>query len=98
MQSDLAQSLMKEYGLDNLDADTFILIKEGKSYIRSEAVLEVCRDLQGFWYLFRIFRVLPLGLRDYVYKLFAKNRYRLFGKRETCMLPTDDLRHRFLDT
>jgi len=97
MQSDLARSLMKRHGLDRLDADTFVLIKEDKSYIRTEAVLEVCRDLQGYWYLFRVMRVIPVGLRDYFYKFFAKNRYRLFGKKETCVVPTDDTRHRFLD-
>ena len=96
MQSDIAQSLMKEYGLDTLDADTFILIKDKKSYIRTEAALEVCRSLEGYWYLFGVFKVLPLGFRDFFYKLFARNRYRLFGKQEACMLPSKEISGRFL--
>jgi len=97
MQSDFAQSLIRKYKVKEVGMDTFILIKNDKHHVRTDAVLEITKDFRGFWFLFRVFKILPRLFRDYFYKLFARNRYRLFGKRATCMIPTPDIRSRFID-
>jgi predicted DCC family thiol-disulfide oxidoreductase YuxK len=96
MQTDLAQKLMKKYNIINVGVDTFLLIKNNQCYVFSTAALEIAKDLKGFWYLFNVFKLLPAFIRDFFYKLFARNRYALFGKQETCMVPTDDVRSRFI--
>ena len=66
-------------------------------YVRSEAALKVASYLGGFWRLALAAKLLPRGLRDYFYDLFARQRYRLFGKYDSCMLPPPEVRSRFLD-
>lgn len=97
MQSASAKALIKQYGIENPDLDTFLLIKNGKLYQRTDAALEIAKDLKGHWKYLRVFLVVPAPLRDIFYRLLAKNRYRLFGKREVCMVPTPEIRQRFLD-
>ena len=97
MQGESAQALMKQHGIENPDLDTFLLIKDGKLYQRTDAALEITKDLTGYWKYFRIFLILPASLRDIFYRVFAKHRYRLFGKREVCMIPTPEVRQRILD-
>jgi len=96
LHSFCANSLMDKYKLRTLDTDTVVLIKEEKVYLRSEAVFEIMRDFKGVWSLFCIFRLLPTALNDFFYKRVAKNRYRLFGRRSHCMLPSEDRCSRFL--
>ena len=72
-----------------------MLVKEGRVYYWSAAALEITRHLTGFWYLFRIFSVLPAKWRDPVYMLFARNRIRLFGGTKVCQLPPQDMLKRF---
>lgn len=97
MQGEAAKMLMKQHGIDNPDLDTFLLIKNGKLYQRTDAALEIAKDLTGYWKYCRVFLILPAPLRDIFYRLLAKNRYRIFGKREVCMVPTPDVRERFLN-
>lgn len=97
MQGEAAKMLMKQHGIDNPDLDTFLLIKNGKLYQRTDAALEIAKDLTGYWKYCRVFLMLPAPLRDIFYRLLAKNRYRIFGKREVCMVPTPDVRERFLN-
>ncbi|MCL1043735.1 thiol-disulfide oxidoreductase DCC family protein [Shewanella electrodiphila] len=96
MQSETARALMTEYQLENIGFDSFILIKDGKYLLRSDAALEITKDLSGLWFLCRVFKVLPTGFQDYFYRVLAHNRYRIFGKKETCMLPTPELKSKFL--
>lgn len=96
MQSDVAQKIIEGHRKSEGDLDTLILIKDGVYFVRSEAALEIAKDLDGFWFLFRIFRILPTSFRDYFYKIFAKHRYKLFGKREVCMIPTLEQKNRFI--
>lgn len=96
MQTDFAKQLMSEYGISNAGVDTFLLIKNGQSYVFSTAALEIARDLNGYWFLFNAFRALPSSIRDFFYKTFARNRYALFGRQENCMIPTAELKSRFL--
>jgi len=96
MQSEFAQNLMKKYQIVGVSTDTFVLIKNECCYVGSDAALEIAKDLNGFWSSLRVFYVVPRFIRDSVYKLIARNRYKIFGKRDFCMLPTDDVRKRFL--
>ncbi len=97
MQSESGKNLIQKYNAKMVGVDTFLLIKEGRCYERTDAAFEITRDLTGLWFMIRIFKVLPRAFRDYFYKLFARNRYKLFGKREHCMIPTPDIRKRFIE-
>ena len=97
LQSKFAQTLMSEFGVTDTGLDTFILIKNNTCFFRTNAALEITKDLSGHWYFFRIFGLLPDFIRDYFYRQFARNRYRLFGKTDTCMIPTPELKDRFLE-
>jgi predicted DCC family thiol-disulfide oxidoreductase YuxK len=96
MQSQLAKNLMAQHQIPNVGIDTFVLIKAGRAHVFSNAALEIAQDLKGYWYLFTIFKLLPSSFRDFFYKLFARHRYRLFGRSDTCMMPTEKLKARFV--
>lgn len=96
MQTELAQKLITEHKITNVGIDTFLLIKNGKTYIWTDAALEIAKDLDGYWYYFSILKILPRFIRDYLYRLFARNRYTLFGKRNQCMVPTPSVKQRFI--
>lgn len=96
LQSESGQILLKKYNFPTDDYDTFIYIKEGKVYVKSTGALHVLKDLGGIWKLLYVFIIIPRPIRDFIYSLIANNRYRIFGRRETCMLPNPDLKERFL--
>lgn len=77
--------------------NSFILINENKVYTRSSAAFEMLRLLGGRWKYLSFLRVIPRFITDAVYSWVSRNRYKWFGKREECILPTPDLRDRFLD-
>jgi predicted DCC family thiol-disulfide oxidoreductase YuxK len=97
LQSPVGQQYLQRFGLPADELHSFILIENGKAYSRSSAALRVLRQLGGGWKLFYAFRILPVFIRDGVYNLIARHRYRWFGKRESCWLPTPELKSRFLD-
>jgi len=97
MQSEAAQDLIAKYNVKDVGFDTFLLIKNNKCFYRTDAVLEITKDLSGYWYLFRVFKLLPRSFRDYFYRLLARNRYDIFGKTDKCMVPTPDIKNKFLD-
>jgi len=97
LQSVTGRALLQRHGLDAVDINTFLLVKGGKAYVRSDAVIQVARELDGPWKLARVFGLIPRLLRDGAYDWFARNRYRFFGRKEACMVPTDDIRDRFLE-
>lgn len=96
LQSEIGQKLIDEHGVNKAETDSVILIESGKVYTHSTAALRVARKLTGAWKLFYGFWIVPKFIRDFAYKLFAKNRYKMFGKIDACMLPTPDVRARFL--
>ena len=96
LQSEAGIELSKKYNLPTDRMDTFVVIKKNKSYTRSSAALEVAKVLGGFWSLAYVFVVIPPVIRDAIYNWVANNRYRWFGKKESCMIPTPDIRERFL--
>ena len=97
MQSEIGKELIDKHGAEMVGVETFLLIKNGHCYERTDAAFEITRDLTGLWYMSRILKVLPRLFRDFFYKLFARNRYKLFGRREHCMIPTPDIRKRFIE-
>jgi len=96
LQSELGQKLVTGHQLDQDDIDSVILIKKGRASVKSDAVLNVLQLLGGFYRLLLIFKIVPRGLRDWIYDWIAANRYAWFGKRDVCMIPTPDLKARFL--
>ncbi|WP_394990199.1 thiol-disulfide oxidoreductase DCC family protein [Emticicia sp.] len=96
LQSDIGQEILKKYGLKQTNFDSIILEKEGKIYQKSDAALEIVRNMDGLWKVFYIFKIIPSFLRNPVYNLIAKNRYRIFGRTDACRIPTPKLKARFL--
>ncbi|MGB5623809.1 MAG: thiol-disulfide oxidoreductase DCC family protein [Gammaproteobacteria bacterium] len=96
MQSPLGHDLLQRHGIDPADAHTFLLLRGTQAFVQSDAALEIARDL-GRWRWLRVLRVIPRGLRNRIYGVIARHRYRWFGKRDTCFVPTDEQRARFLD-
>lgn len=96
LQSEVGQKILMEHNLKQSDFDSIVLLKEGRILKKSDAALEIARNLDGFWKYFYVFSIIPKFIRDYVYDLVAKNRYRIFGKSDTCRIPTAELRERFL--
>ncbi len=97
LQSEAAQAIYARHGRKPGDLSTMALVEDGKIYTRSTAALRIARRLDGLWPLMYGFIVVPPILRDAIYRWVAANRYRWFGKRETCRVPTPDEQARFLD-
>jgi len=103
LQSDFAEKVLSRHGIDAKDLDTVQVVENydqpGERVLqRSDAILRAGRELGGFWSASSsIAQLVPRGLRDLVYRFVATNRYRVFGKYDTCMLPDPDQRSRFLD-
>jgi predicted DCC family thiol-disulfide oxidoreductase YuxK len=100
LQSDAARrELGKILGGDEIDAlpDSIVLIDSDGVHTRSSSALRIARALGSPFTLFRLGMVLPRPIRDAIYDLIARNRYRWFGRRESCMTPTPDVAARFLD-
>ncbi len=96
LQSPAGREVCRTLGLPE-DPPASVILKEGdRYYLRSTASLNILRRLTGPWPLMYAFIVIPAPLRDLAYKLIANNRYRLFGKEESCFVPTPELRARFL--
>lgn len=97
LQSKVGQRYLDRLRIDRQALDSLILIEGDRWSRESDAVLRIARYLKGPWTALAILRLIPRPLRDRLYRLIARNRYRWFGKRESCWLPTPELRARFLD-
>ena len=97
LQSETGQQLLAKYDLAANNMNSFVLIKEGKAYTRSTAALLVARQLKGIIKLLYGFIIVPSFIRNAVYDLISKNRYKWFGKKDSCMIPTASLQTRFLN-
>jgi predicted DCC family thiol-disulfide oxidoreductase YuxK len=96
LQSEVGSKLLEEHGLSPEALDTFVLIEGARCFTRSDAALRVAQHLSGGWSLCRVLSLIPRPVRDWSYTVIARNRYRWFGRRETCMIPSRDLLDRFL--
>ena len=97
LSSPAAAGILRSAGVTLPIADTIVLVEEGRPYFRSDAPLRIARRLPLPWPLAYAFIVVPRVIRDRAYDFVAAHRYRWFGRRETCMMPTAELRNRFLD-
>lgn len=95
-QSALGAALYRHFGLDPVDYETNILLADGVAYFKAEGTMRMIAGLGAPWSAIQVGRVLPAAWRDRLYELLARNRLRWFGRRESCMVPTPDVRERFL--
>ncbi len=95
-QSEIAQDLFRKYDVDKANIDSLVLIEDEKVYIYSTGALRIARKLNGLWSMFYGFILVPAFIRDFFYKQFAKVRIKLFGTQDACMMPTAEIRERFL--
>lgn len=96
LQSEAAQKILDHADLSDHQLKSVVLFHKGKLYTHSDAILETARLLGGVWSLAYAFKALPKFIRDGVYNWIARNRYRWFGKKDQCMIPTPELKSRFL--
>lgn len=96
LQSDAGQQLLKQFNLPSENFNSFILVQDNKVYNKSTGALKVARQIKGAWSWLYIFIIIPKFIRDAVYNWIAQNRYKWFGKKDACMLPTPELKARFL--
>jgi len=96
LQSDAAKEILLHHSLNKIIFDSIILIEDTIVYEKSTAVLRIAKKLNNGFQLLYIFILIPKILRDKIYDYIAKNRYKWYGKKNTCMLPSKDLKSRFL--
>lgn len=109
LQSESGRNLAEKHGFessskgDNTEADgglvpidSVMLLEDGKAYIHSNAALRIVSKLDSPWRWMSAMKFIPTVVRDFFYKLFARHRYRFFGKKDQCMIPTSEIRDRFL--
>jgi predicted DCC family thiol-disulfide oxidoreductase YuxK len=96
MQSDIGAALYRKFGIDPADPETMIVVDGDTALKNSDAVLAIYASLGWPWRIFSVARIIPRPIRDRIYGWVARNRYRLFGKRQTCWLPPPDLADRLL--
>jgi predicted DCC family thiol-disulfide oxidoreductase YuxK len=97
LQSDAGQRTLRQFGFDPEDAQTFVLLSHGRVYTRSDAALRIAAHFRPPWKYLTLLRIIPRPIRDAFYRLIAGYRYRIFGRRESCMLPPPDARERFIE-
>jgi predicted DCC family thiol-disulfide oxidoreductase YuxK len=97
LQSESGKKLLQQYHINWQRSDSFVVIENGKAYMKSNAALKLYAKLPWYWKWTQIFWIVPKFIRDWIYNFIANNRYRWFGKRNECMVPTPDLKERFLE-
>lgn len=95
LQSLIAQHVLANFSPQN-NYESVLLFENGKLYSESTAALRISRKLSGLWPMLFILVIIPPPIRNSIYRLIAKNRYRWFGRKDRCMIPTSDLAHKFL--
>ena len=97
LQSDAAKEILLQFPTKKLTLDSILLIEGKDIYEKSTAALKISKHLSNGFHLLNYFIITPLFIRDWVYNLISKNRYKWFGKKETCMIPTKEVKNRFLE-
>lgn len=95
LQSETGKAIANKYDVSD-NASSVILIENEKKYIESTAALRIAKKLSGFWPLLYLFIIIPPPIRNELYRMIAKNRYRWFGKMEVCMTPSPEQTHKFI--
>ncbi len=97
LESEVGQELLKNYSLDSSHIDSIVLIQDGKAFIKASAALRIAKKLKGPASLLYGFIIIPRVISNAVYDFIARNRYQWFGKKDNCMIPTADLKSKFID-
>lgn len=97
LQSEFGQQLLKEKGLPTENFNSFMLLENDQLFSKSTGALRMLKHLGSGWQILYAFIIVPKFIRDAVYNFVSQNRYRWFGKKEACWIPTPDLKKRFLD-
>jgi predicted DCC family thiol-disulfide oxidoreductase YuxK len=98
LQSDFGKSQLVRFNLDPDLLHSIIVIDGEVALQRGDAALHIANHLGGLWKILNVFKILPKFFRDAIYNVIAKNRYRIFGKKDSCMIPTPGLKERFIET
>lgn len=96
LQSERGKKIIAQYNLDPENFQTVILLEQGRIYTRSTAALRIARKLSGGWKLMYGFVIVPSVVRDFFYNIVARNRYKWWGQRDSCMIPTPEVKRKFL--
>lgn len=96
LQSENVKELLRPFHYTTEEISTVLLIQNNTLYTQSTAVLRICRLMPGVWPLLYGFIVVPRPLRDFLYNLVAKNRYKIFGRKDSCRIPTPELQSKFV--
>lgn len=96
LQSEAGKKLLEKHHLTSTDLSSFVLIENGNAYKKTTAALRVANYFPLYWRWTNIFWILPAAIRDIAYNLIARNRYKWFGKKDSCMIPSGELKSRFL--
>lgn len=96
LQSDFAQEKLSQHQLQISKGNSIVLLENGKIYEQSAAALRIAKKISGLWPILYVFIVVPAFIRNWVYQFIAHNRYKWFGKQESCWIPTPELRSKFL--
>lgn len=96
-QTPLGGRLQEKYNINTGSLDTVILIRDGIAYTESDAAVEIAKEFDGAWKLLSLARFVPRPIRNRVYRWIARNRYAWFGQKDVCLVPTPEIRGRFLD-
>ena len=97
LQSTTGSAIMRDLGIDPMDAETFVLLSDGKVFVQSDAAIKLSGYLRGGWKTLRLLRIIPRPIRDWAYGILARNRYRWFGRYDQCMVPSAEIRDRFIN-
>jgi predicted DCC family thiol-disulfide oxidoreductase YuxK len=98
LQSKLGQEILTYIGIDSKNIDSIVLYEpEVAYYYKSDAILQIAKSLNALYSLGIIFKIIPTGIRNHLYDYIARNRYKWYGKKESCMIPTPELKIKFLE-
>ena len=97
LQSETGKKLAKQYFIDTEKTDSIILIENNKAYTKSTAILRISKHLNTLYPLMYGFMIIPAFIRNFIYDFIARNRYRWFGKKDSCMIPTAEVRSKFIE-
>jgi predicted DCC family thiol-disulfide oxidoreductase YuxK len=95
LQSEFGQGVLTQFGLPTKELNSFILLQDGKIHTKSSGGLRVFMQFGGAWQLLGVFLLVPAFIRNWVYDWIARNRYKWFGKKEACMIPSPEVRALF---
>jgi predicted DCC family thiol-disulfide oxidoreductase YuxK len=97
LQGLFGQQVLKQFHQPGNQLNSFILLKDGKIFTQSTSALKVAKELSGLWKILYVFIIIPPFIRNAVYQFIASNRYKWFGKKNECWLPTSEISLRFID-